>query len=389
MPTFQPISYQRALSILWACIVCPLPALLLFSFATVQGGIFAIGGLLLGAAPLLAFISPENLTLRKCSVAALALWLIITVWLWRVSPDGRPHADARVQNCYADGGWHYQRQALGALLPEVDQFMLGFQIVPALDPLLTWRQTRTLAAETRTIYAALEADEDFHALGSVMPDAYDDLWGLRTPPPHYYLYIPQHLDRRTRAPALVFLHGSGGNFKSYVWLLSRIADDLGMILVAPSFGMGDWDAKRAPSLVAKVLADAARRAPLDESRMHLVGLSNGGLGVSRLAASAIADRFCSLTFLSPVCDQAALKTPAFRLAWNGKPVLVISGAEDDRVPLSYVKESVAILKTAGASVEFSIYDDANHFLFFSHRERCLPEMKDWLSTAAGNHASAQ
>jgi poly(3-hydroxybutyrate) depolymerase len=284
-----------------------------------------------------------------------------------------------VQNRYVNDEWHYQSRALGALLPEVDQFMLGFRIIPALDPLFTLQQARVLSKDTQVIYAELEADRDFHALGSVMPDAYDDLWGLSSRRGHYFLYVPPALDRTKPAPALVFLHGSGGNFKSYTWLLSKIADELGMVLIAPSDGMGDWDAKRSPQTVANALDDAAKIIRLDAGRMHLAGLSNGGMGVSRVAGSVVGKRFCSLVFLSPVCDQGVLGSSAFSDNWKSLPILVITGTADDRVPLEYVNKSAAMMKRSGATVEQSVYSDANHFLFFSHRERCLKEMSSWLS----------
>jgi pimeloyl-ACP methyl ester carboxylesterase len=306
------------------------------------------------------------------------LWLLITLGLILVSPNGRPRKNARVQNRYSDGGWHYPRFALGTLLPEIDQLLLGFKLVPMADSLFTIKQAREVSSLTRGIYAELEADEDFRALGSVLPEAYDAIWGQQFNHGHYFLYIPPRLDRKIPAPALVFLHGSGGNFKAYTWLLSKVADERGMVLVAPTFGMGNWDSQRSESVVTAALEDAARAIPLDLSQVHLAGLSNGGLGVSDVAASESGRRFRSLIFLSPVCDEDALSSKEFSIHGRDKPVLIITGQEDDRVPLPYVMSCARLMKNAGARVEMSVYASSDHFLVFSHRERFLKELSGWL-----------
>jgi pimeloyl-ACP methyl ester carboxylesterase len=306
------------------------------------------------------------------------LWLLITLGLILVSPNGAPRKDARVQNRYSDGGWHYPRFALGALLPEIDQLLLGFKLVPMADSLFTMKQTREVSGLTRSIYGELEADEDFRALGSVLPEAYAEIWGQRFDHGHYFLYIPPRLDRKIPAPALVFLHGSGGNFKAYTWLLSKVADERGMVLVAPTFGMGNWGAQRSGPVVMAALEDASRAIPLDLSQVHLAGLSNGGLGVGYVAASEAGRRFRSLIFLSPVCDKDALRSKEFSIQGRDKPVLIITGQDDDRVPLPYVVSCAELMKSAGARVEMSAYAGADHFLVFSHRERLLKQLSDWL-----------
>jgi pimeloyl-ACP methyl ester carboxylesterase len=357
--------------------VCPPAALLLFSVVTTQGAIFALGALLLGIVPLLAWMKPDKQWLRIGALASLLAWLGITAWLLSVSPSGRPPAGSRVENRYVGGAWHYPRTALGSLLPEVDQFMMGFKLVPLLDSLFTYEQARAVSEDTRKIYAALEADPDFHALGSVMPEAYQDLRGTMSEHGHYFLYVPPSIDRKKAVPALMFLHGSGGNFKSYTWLLSKVADECDLVLIAPTCGFGNWDA-RSPKFIDAVLSDAAKAVPIDLARVHLAGLSNGGLGVTRAVASEHGNQFRSLILLSPVTDEAAISSPAFSDHCKGKPVLVITGEADDRVPWVYVRESADAMHRAGALTSVTASPQADHFLCFSHRDRCLNELSQWL-----------
>jgi pimeloyl-ACP methyl ester carboxylesterase len=375
---FRPILFLRALGLAWTLLVCPLAALLLVSCVTFHGAVFAVGALLLGIAPPLVLIGTRRPRLWRTGWICFGGWLLVGFWLVIVSPDGETNKESRVKNCYVGGTGNYPKHALGALLPEVDQFMLGFKLVTAVDALFTKKQARALAATTSAIYADLEADADFHALGSVMPDAYNELWGRKFDHGHYFLYVPPRLDRKTPAPALVFLHGSGGNFKAYTWLLSRVADECGMVLICPSNGMGNWESPGGIRAVSAALDDARKSVPLDMNHAHLAGLSNGGLGVSRVAASDLGKQFRSLILLSAVCDEAAISMSTFADQWRGKPVLVITGEADDRVPLWYVNRYASSMRSAGARIEMSSYQRADHFLFFSHRDRCLGQLVSWL-----------
>ena len=376
MPT--PFSFPRVLCLLWAVLVVPLAACLLWSCVTLDGVVFGLAALALGITPVFWIWGRKAPWLRYGALACLSLWLVLTCWLAWHHPNGRARSGAAVSNRYVGGGWHYENAALGALLPEVDQFMLGFRLVPALDPLFTHKQAAMLSSLTRGIYQELEADADFHALGSVMPNAYRELWGRRFDDGHYFLYVPPNLDQTKPEPALVFLHGSGGNFKAYTWILSRVADELGMVLVAPSYGMGNWDPHGGPRTVIAALDDAAGTIPLDRGQIHLMGLSNGGLGVSRTAAGSDGGRFNSLVFLSAVCDKTALESSSFATTWKGKPVLVLTGRNDDRVPLAYEQSCADMMTHAGALVDMKTFDDADHFLLFSHRREMIATLRAWL-----------
>ncbi len=383
-----PVSFARAIALLWAVPMCLLAFCLLFSCVTVDGALFGFGALAIGAAPLLwtCSLGSDRLFMQRLSFALLVLWLIVTSVLLIRAPDGRTRTGAPVRNCYVGGGWSYRGRALSALVPEIDQFILGFRVMPLIDPLMTWRQSRSVAALTQSVYTDLEADRDFHALGSVMPDVYDDLLGLPSARGHYFLYVPPGLDSSRAAPVLLFLHGSGGNFKAYVWILSQVADALGMVVVAPSGGMGDWKTKSTPGVVVAALDDAAGRVALDRDHVCLAGLSNGGLGVTRTAASSVGGLFSSLVLLSPVCDRIALESPSREGAWRGKPVLVVTGRDDNRVPLTFVEACVTSMKAGGASVQLSVYDGADHFLLFSHRKKLVSELIDWLRSRAASGA---
>jgi pimeloyl-ACP methyl ester carboxylesterase len=118
-------------------------------------------------------------------------------------------------------------------------------------------------------------------------------------------------------------------------------------------------------------------------QVHLAGLSNGGLGVSYLAGSDAGHLFRSLIFLSPVFDEAALGSNNFWIYWRDKPVLIVTGEQDNRIPLPYVHDCAKIMRDAGARVDMTTYPDANHFLIFSHRDEFLQQLSEWLKVHTG------
>ena len=376
----SPLSViARLLGVAIGVIMFGLSLMLLFACETRTGLAFAIAGLGLGGAMILGAIAIEQSSKvwRRAAASSFGLWAILTIGLWINAPDGHTATGSSVQHRFSNGQWSFKRHALGNMLPEIDQFRLGFKLVPAIDPLFTRQQGHRLAEWTSSIYQELEANPDFNALGSVMPLAYDELWGREFDCGHYILYQPKRPPSSPSNPVLVFLHGSGGNFKAYTWVLSQVAEELGMIIIAPTYGMGNWHEPATTNLIENAIQDARKIADIDLSQIHLMGLSNGGLAVSQ-AGLHLGKRVRSLCFLSPVFERMLIGTPEFSALWTGRPVLVVSGKHDDRVPIDYVKASADMMSSAKIDVTFTAVEDADHFLLFSHRQQVIRAVIEWL-----------
>ena len=369
----------RLLSLVWAVLIAPLAIVLLVVATTLEGRGFAIAAILGGMAPFVAVSAWES-SKRKRGVLAIAMMIgcsVLAAWIMSQAPRGTAAVGAKVQHLSLGKGARFRPFALGNLLPEIDQLMLGFVVMPFVDPLLTTAQSVQLRKLAAAIYREMEKDPDFHALGSVMPLAYDDLLGGGEETGHAYIYIPPDLDRSKPAPTLVFLHGSGGNFKAYLWLISRIANELGMVVIAPSFGMGNWRQPASVGCYNAAIAAAADIVRIDPENIHIMGLSNGGLAVSQLARTKEL-RFRSLVFLSPVFELDRFHSLSFREGCRGRSFLVITGQDDDRVPFEYVAQAAKEMRSAGAQVTFEPVDGADHFLFFSKQELVARKLVTWL-----------
>ena len=178
-------------------------------------------------------------------------------------------------------------------------------------------------------------------------------------------------------PAILFLHGSAGNFKAYTWVWSEFAEAYGYAIIAPSFGFGEWQRPAGSRAALRMLNDAMMLTEIDSDRVYLAGLSNGGLGVSQLAALE-PQRFRGLVFISPVMDTAIVDQVAFHRMWMERPILIVTGDADQRIPLSYVDQRVSRLRGGGVFVDYVTYPDEDHFLFFSQKEDVLNDIAVWL-----------
>ncbi|MBE7550048.1 MAG: hypothetical protein HS126_03080 [Anaerolineales bacterium] len=308
---------------------------------------------------------------------ALASASLLGLILWQ-TPDGVPAPGSPVQHRFVRPV-SFPRYTIANIVPEIEQINLGFVVTPYLDRLFTTEQAQRVAPFTLALYREMESDPNFHQLGSVMGWAYAEVIHLPFEVGHYYLYIPKNRPAGP-LPALAFLHGSFGNFKTYTWVWSKLAEREGLVIIAPSYGFGNWRSADSVTLISQVLTDAATQVELDPDRLYLAGLSNGGLGVSRLA-SAQPEKFRGLIFLSPVMEADLVGSPVFHQAWHERPVLVITGAADERIPLSYVQQRIAVFKAGGVAVTERVYPGETHFLFFSQPEAVLSDISAWLATA--------
>lgn len=354
---------------------------LLLYAATAWGRWVACGGL--------AFIClPVTLSLRRTQRHKRSLWgwvsgglalLVIAILsgVLLATPSGDTDPGSPVSQRFTTDT-RFPRYAISNIVPETEQINLGFVVMPYLDAIFTHEQARRVRGFTLDLYREMDRDPNFRVLGSAMGWAYADLFGQPYNVGHYYLYVPRNRPA-TPVPAIVFLHGSMGNFKAYTWVWSSLAEELGYVIIAPSFGFGNWREPGGVDAVVKALADAQTVVELDENRLYLAGLSNGGLGVS-LLADAAPERFRGLIFISPVMATEVVDHAAFQSAWAGHPVLIITGQADERVPVAYVSERARRLERGGVTVKSIVYPEEDHFLFFAQRERIVQDVSRWLRT---------
>jgi poly(3-hydroxybutyrate) depolymerase len=192
----------------------------------------------------------------------------------------------------------------------------------------------------------------------------------------YLVYLPREYEATPgrRWPLLFFLCGTGDRGDN-VFLLAKASPyrfireraDLPFIIVAPSLrdcaGFRSFPVPYLEGALREILADYR----VDRTRIYLTGISMGGEAVYRLALhhpetfAAIAPLAAALPGHIPGFERenATIKDiPLSRL--KNLPIWAIHGADDQLVPLSAARSTVAELKKAGVPINFSVLSDHDH-----------------------------
>lgn len=355
---------------------------LLWQAETLFGRMFAVmvlSGFALPVALLIFFRVRSRPRLRYgCMIVTGAVPLLILIALTVTAPNGQPLPNSNVQSVFIGDG-SYGRFSPFNLVPEIDQIKLGIVLSPYFDSRMSRGKANWVVNAAMPIYRELEAQPEYHALGSVMNYAYADLYGGRFDVGHVYQFVPEHSPEE-KLPVLLFLHGIAGSKKIYLWILQKFAEKHKCIVVCPGFGFGRWRSG-AVEAVERARSYALQSLPGDPARVYLIGLSNGGLAVSR-AATAHPDYYAGLILLCSVLDRTKIHSDKFTAGWRGRSILCIGGADDNRVPQEYLTAEMNALTEAGVNVTLRSYKGEDHFFIFTARERMYEDIGEWLSKTA-------
>lgn len=95
------------------------------------------------------------------------------------------------------------------------------------------------------------------------------------------IYIPPGYNPNKPAALAVMLHGAGGDAEHGMSLIRHLADDAGIILLAPMSRSGSWDIisydRFGPDIafINQALADTFNRYNIDPARLAIGGFSDG------------------------------------------------------------------------------------------------------------------
>ena len=262
------------------------------------------------------------------------------------------------------------------LVPEVDQLVLATYLVWVPDPVMTWASALRLRAAIRSAYAGTAREPQARALGTAMGDAITDRDTGRM-----FVYEPLH-GPGERRPAILFLHGSAGSWKGYFHGQVALARRRRFAVAQPSFGFGQWSRPEGLAAIERARAWLVAQPWVDPARVYLVCLSNGGRGVTRTLLAGPA-RYRAVVFVSAVIEPRVIDRAPLDPSWRGVPMLVLHGAEDDRIPVDYLDEGVAALRDQGVAVTEERFPGEDHYLIFTARERVLDAIGRWLTRAGG------
>lgn len=294
-----------------------------------------------------------------------------------VGPGGGA-AEGRVRNAYLGRRGNFCRWAPWNVVPEQDQIKVGLTLAAMGMPEIDSAEARRIWSLMGPLYDEMDRDADFRELGSEMGAACRDICRMKFGDGHYFVVLPRGSDAG-RLSCLVFLHGMGGNVKPCLWVLGRLATEANCVVIAPTFGNGNWDRPEAAEFVVDVVREAIATLPIDRERVFLMGYSNGGMGVTRASVRA-PSLFRGLIYLSPVTEDELFSTPEFVSRRADRKMLFLHGGKDKRIPRDVVEPTVARLGRLGYDVRLRMFEEEDHYLLLSQPEAVLGEIRELMGS---------
>lgn len=170
-----------------------------------------------------------------------------------------------------------------------------------------------------------------------------------------YVFVSSQYRPDTPAPLVLLLHGAGGHAHDGLRVLLHLADDAGLILVAPASTRHTWDIIAGRSygpdrdLADRALADVFARYHVDATRLAVGGFSDGASYALSLGL-ANGDLFTHVLAFSP--GFVGPSSP------RGEPKVFISHGIDDHIlpidPCS--RRIVAQLRAGGYPLHYEEFE---------------------------------
>jgi pimeloyl-ACP methyl ester carboxylesterase len=364
----------------WVVVILLAPWLVAFA-RTLRGRLEGLFGVVIQALLVAGtvWLVTDSTLAGSVALGALALFVPlcgVAVWGMRAAGDGTGQV-----------GSHFLRdepapESVGWADIENEYAWLVAVLVTRLPFLIPADEGRAARRTIHELMRATEAHPDYRGLALVT-----DLQGNRLlrgvlDPQHCYSYRPEPREPGERFGMLVFLHGHGTNMLFVVHALRPLCDRLRLCLVAPTFGYGNWEAPGGSAAIERAARFGYEAWNPDPARVLLMGLSQGGAGVSRAAADR-PDRYAGLVFVSATMELPVLGSEAFVNGWKGRNVFVIQGDRDRNVRPESVDAAVQQLEADGVRVTQHRAPAAAHFLFFAQLDTVTDAVCDWARTALG------
>lgn len=188
------------------------------------------------------------------------------------------------------------------------------------------------------------------------------------------LQKPDHFDaviiepEGTASFGVVFLHGYMGNVTAQCWEIAQAVKPLGGVTICPSTKWtGEWWLPDGQAIIRSTF-DYLREHGIE--RFYLGGFSNGGFSMGRLASQWKDVRELNgLIFIDGFIHGTSIRE-------LGLPVLIIEGAQDERVPVAAARQFAEEVGELGTYVEL----ESDHFLIMKQPEAVQQAISEWLAT---------
>jgi predicted peptidase len=198
----------------------------------------------------------------------------------------------------------------------------------------------------------------------------------------YRLFVPASYDQSTKYPLILWLHGAGGagtdNRRQIsddqvpgtrLWTKQQNQRRHPAFVLVPQSRVG-WAGQPELQSVLEILSALEMEFHIDESRVYILGQSNGGIGAWDLITRQPG------LFAAAVLVCAAGSFPNRAAAVAQLPIWVFQGAKDNAGFVMAARSMIGEIRSAGGNPRYTEYAGAGHDIW--NRVFKEPGLVDWL-----------
>jgi poly(3-hydroxybutyrate) depolymerase len=174
----------------------------------------------------------------------------------------------------------------------------------------------------------------------------------------FYVFVPSSYDGTRPLPAVLLIHGGGGNGPDLIGAWKNFAEQNGIVLVGPTLPLGGaFETAVAPQLYPMIMDAARGEWNVDGARIYLFGVSAGGYTVFD------ACMFDSQYFAAGGVFAAVI-TPGYdwilQRATRKIPVAIYIGDHDEFFTVAQAQSTHDLLAANGFPVKLTIFPNLDH-----------------------------
>jgi acetyl esterase/lipase len=185
----------------------------------------------------------------------------------------------------------------------------------------------------------------------------------------YVLVVPSTYDPAVPMPLRIYLHGgvdTEDRNSARLWDFDRFGPGEGLALYPSAWRGAPWWHLNQMDNILGIIAELKHTYNIDENRIHIVGVSDGGTGAYFLAFKTPT----AFAGFAPLIGHAgALVNPRLGAAGpfyvrnlRNSPFFIVNGALDPLYPVREVAPYVALYRQAGVNLVFRPRSEAGHDL---------------------------
>jgi len=191
----------------------------------------------------------------------------------------------------------------------------------------------------------------------------------------YAVFVPSTYDRVHALPAILLVHGGGGNGPDFLKLWQDFAEKNRIILVAPTLPLGAALEAQVPELFPALIELVKKQWQLDSRRVYVFGYSAGGYSTFDAATM-------DSTYFAAAGVFAGIITPDYywivKKAQRKTPIAIYIGDHDQFFSFAQTRATRDVLLANGFTV---------HYVEIPNQDHNYPAISKWVNQDVWNFMS--